>query len=164
MPNSSAKYKQIELSFAPASKTPPLIQILSPGRKSVTDLTDSFEKETFRRITRCNSNLSIPTEQPHQKVNLKRASSLDPKMPGGEKDKIESDGSFPPKWNPEILDVEDKAADKQDSEPSNTALMDMLRGMQKDITETKEMKTELAAFRTETQDSMTTLQSNVQNL
>ena len=74
MPNSSAKYKQLELSFAPVSKTPPLIQILSPGRKSVTDLTDSFEKETTRRITRSNSNLSIPTELPPQKVNPKRAS------------------------------------------------------------------------------------------
>ena len=44
-------------------------------------------------------------------------------------------------------------------QPSNAQLMDMLCCMRQDITETKEMKTELSAFRSETKDIMESLQT-----
>ena len=50
------------------------------------------------------------------------------------------------------------------AEPSNVELMEMLCGMKCDITETKEIKTELATFRTKTFSSMAALKTNVQGL
>ena len=55
-------------------------------------------------------------------------------------------------------------ASEEGVEPRNAELMEMLRGMKQDITETKEIKTELAAFRTKTINSMAALQTNVHGL
>ena len=67
MPKPLAKLKQSQLSFTPVSKPPPIVQIHSPNRKSVTDLTNSFEKKALRRVTRSTSNLSTPPSQSHPK-------------------------------------------------------------------------------------------------
>ena len=58
-----------------------------------------------------------------------------------------------------IDNTKDLSAAKSDTdtEPSNHQLMEMLCSMKQDITETKEIKTELAAFRIETLENMTTL-------
>ena len=80
MPKPLAKLKQSHISFTPVSKPPPIVQIHSPNRKSVTDLTDSFEQRASRRVTRSNSNLSTPSEQYPSRVSPERAKSLDSKM------------------------------------------------------------------------------------
>ncbi len=100
MPKPLAKLKQSRISFTPASKPPVIVQIHSPNRKSVTDLTDSFEQRASWRVTRSSSNLSNPPEQDFPKVIPKRANSLDPKMTN--KDGVNTTpGEIPDKSNPD---------------------------------------------------------------
>ena len=154
----------------------------------MTDLTDSFEQRASRRVTRSNSNLSNPPEQYSPRVSPERAKSLDSKMtnkdgvstppgeipgksnettPGNdsEKGKLDTEG------HENGLPTESASADdtrtgdnKTGPNPSNAQLMEMLKRMNKDITESKGIKQDLNDFRTETFSSMKSLQSDIKGL
>ena len=163
MPKKTTDLKQSKILFVPVKKTPPPILISSPNRKSVTDLADNFELLANCRITRSSSNLSVPPERTTLLVSQKRSASLDTKMaPRAHEEqvgeKLKGPGGVDPKADSKGPNQDSSEAEQ----PSNAEIMEMLRGMKQDFT--KEIKSELSDFRTETISSMATLQANVQSL
>ena len=113
----------------------------------MTDLTDNFELLANRRKTRSSSNLSVPPERTNLLASQKRSASLDNKMsPKASKEQVgektkgtdEVDPNATSKGSDEVDPKADSKDPNQESsqveQPSNAAIMEMLRGMKQDFT------------------------------